>query len=706
MTDKLKQQRLRKVLKKTAQPQTGWLDVFPAVIGRANGTVQTGVNGIIYIRNLLNGQVLTVYNFTVPNTAGLQVDVGRKVETPGLWQVKGVREVFSMPAGGVAGTGSHTHDDLFLSRERFLPFLVFPIDGSGFEVQVYGDIILRADGSYASIANQTLDLASYVPTDGTALWVVIEADEDGVLYVNEGTPVASRELLSVADIPMVTDGRVASCAVALYDGQAQLYRDPTSINDFVDLRVLRTQGVALNLDDLLDVNAFEPNDGDVLTYDAFYDMWLAQPPSGGGGGTWGSITGTLADQTDLFSATSGVVQGSISAASSETIADADLLGFLDASDSYTLKKFGFSELKTSLNNQYLKRDSTSTWTQLAVAPSTPAAGFWKVYPKSAGLFILNSAGTETQLGDMLKADNLSGLADAATARTNLGLVAGGAGDIWVEKAGDTMTGQLFIDGSSDQIQLRTQAHSTQTFALQTWESSSGTVLLSVKGNGFIKQDITKNNPTTLEEMHYQIIKLTGTGDYLTLTPFAFSAEANFSTTWNTTFRGIKFSAAAELANSPYSKFSEFTGAHFQASAGRGNNYILAKGGYFEAWNNNGSTITTSIAGDFLNYTETSTTTVTNAIGLRVSFGKANTPTMTTAYGIKVEDVTVSTTNYAIYTGAGDIRLMSSSSNKLGFHGATPVAQQTVTGSRGGNAALADLLTKLANLGLIVDSTSA
>lgn len=43
--------------------------------------------------------------------------------------------------------------------------------------------------------------------------------------------------------------------------------------------------------------------------------------------------------------------------------------------------------------------------------------------------------------------------------------------------------------------------------------------------------------------------------------------------------------------------------------------------------------------------------------------------------------------------------------KFAFHGSTPVAQETVTGSRGGNAALADLLTKLANKGLIVDSTT-
>lgn len=35
-------------------------------------------------------------------------------------------------------------------------------------------------------------------------------------------------------------------------------------------------------------------------------------------------------------------------------------------------------------------------------------------------------------------------ADAAAGRTTLGIVAGGAGDIWVEKAGDTMTGNLAI----------------------------------------------------------------------------------------------------------------------------------------------------------------------------------------------------------------------------------------------------------------------
>lgn len=62
--------------------------------------------------------------------------------------------------------------------------------------------------------------------------------------------------------------------------------------------------------------------------------------------------------------------------------------------------------------------------------------------------------------------------------------------------------------------------------------------------------------------------------------------------------------------------------------------------------------------------------------------------------------------------AGDIRLQANGVNKLitgpagvGFHGQAAAGQQVITGSRGGNAALANLLTALTTIGLITDSTS-
>lgn len=42
---------------------------------------------------------------------------------------------------------------------------------------------------------------------------------------------------------------------------------------------------------------------------------------------------------------------------------------------------------------------------------------------------------------------------------------------------------------------------------------------------------------------------------------------------------------------------------------------------------------------------------------------------------------------------------------IGFFGATPASRPTISGSRGGNVALADLITKLETLGILEDSTT-
>lgn len=58
----------------------------------------------------------------------------------------------------------------------------------------------------------------------------------------------------------------------------------------------------------------------------------------------------------------------------------------------------------------------------------------------------------------------------------------------------------------------------------------------------------------------------------------------------------------------------------------------------------------------------------------------------------------------VLTLAADVKI-GEAADDIGFYGATPAGKPTITGSRGGNAALADLLTELAALGLITDSTS-
>lgn len=63
------------------------------------------------------------------------------------------------------------------------------------------------------------------------------------------------------------------------------------------------------------------------------------------------------------------------------------------------------------------------------------------------------------------------------------------------------------------------------------------------------------------------------------------------------------------------------------------------------------------------------------------------------------------TNIVLGTTTGT-KLGTAATQKLGLFGAVPIVQPTVTGSRGGNTALASLLTQLATLGAIVDGSSA
>lgn len=91
---------------------------------------------------------------------------------------------------------------------------------------------------------------------------------------------------------------------------------------------------------------------------------------------------------------------------------------------------------------------------------------------------------------------------------------------------------------------------------------------------------------------------------------------------------------------------------------------------------------------------------------------ATTGTLATSGFINVTPVLLPA-SFAINEGSSVVfgtntggRLGSAANQKIGFWGATPVIQQTVTGSRGGNAALADLMSKLATIGIFVDGTSA
>jgi hypothetical protein len=87
-------------------------------------------------------------------------------------------------------------------------------------------------------------------------------------------------------------------------------------------------------------------------------------------------------------------------------------------------------------------------------------------------------------------------------------------------------------------------------------------------------------------------------------------------------------------------------------------------------------------------------------------------TSTTQYGVQFGATGFVGINCATASSgalrANNVTKMSWSTTGLGFYATSPVAQGTVTGSRGGAtvAVLADLLTKLAATGIVIDGTTA
>ncbi len=127
---------------------------------------------------------------------------------------------------------------------------------------------------------------------------------------------------------------------------------------------------------------------------------------------------------------------------------------------------GFIVFKTAKTNRLIITNDG----QVGIGTDVPSSQLTVIGTVEAEAFLFGTTDVETEFASMqsdlgsleqasaARSSNLSDLTDAAAARTNLGLIAGGDGDVWVEKAGDTMTDRLTLpaDGlvaGTDQLVL-------------------------------------------------------------------------------------------------------------------------------------------------------------------------------------------------------------------------------------------------------------
>lgn len=91
-----------------------------------------------------------------------------------------------------------------------------------------------------------------------------------------------------------------------------------------------------------------------------------------------------------------------------------------------------------------------------------------------------------------------------------------------------------------------------------------------------------------------------------------------------------------------------------------------------------------------------------SVGANVNEGKIG---QVIAIGPTVSAMSDSGTDTVYFDRGDGWAKIATSGGRVGFFGADPALKQTVIGSKGGNAALASLMTALANMGLVTDSTT-
>jgi hypothetical protein len=214
---------LRKAIEKHGRE---WSEIQPAWLGDLAGTVVTGTAGVYFAR-LANGKVIRVHNtFGAPPTFDLHVKIGRTRNLSKIWQIIQVVEDYDEPAA--AGEIAYHHeqhmfghgDELPVDRKQITALTVRVYDAAGFIVTLFGDVAQTASG-LIQIASQNIDLSAELGS-ASAIFVGIEADDDGAVTLHAGDDFGSPYVATVANVPVPDEGKYLIAYVLLYAGQTEL----------------------------------------------------------------------------------------------------------------------------------------------------------------------------------------------------------------------------------------------------------------------------------------------------------------------------------------------------------------------------------------------------------------------------------------------------------------------------------------------------
>ena len=223
-------------------------NTLPARLGRADGTIPVlGKPYTVWV-TYFDGSSVEALNRRVPNTWGALVLVGYDaVIYPNRRQVLGMWDVY--PEVPWDGTPDHSAsqqwpapDTLYVRSEQFLPALVTPVANS-LSVQVWPTTFLGASSWKRFTAIQSVDVSASVPATGARVSLLV-VNSGGALALRDGSTVASRSLITDANIPLPLAGDNPIAGLILTAGMTELLKNEFR-TDIIDLRFF-DQSSALN----------------------------------------------------------------------------------------------------------------------------------------------------------------------------------------------------------------------------------------------------------------------------------------------------------------------------------------------------------------------------------------------------------------------------------------------------------------------------
>lgn len=304
---------IRKLLEERRRTPKPWV----GLVGDGSGAVQVpGHPQMWYVRPKGGGLPLVVRGGSAPFIEGTEVLVGPDPYRRGLVRVLGTYFIDgSSGSGETQNIGPHAashyedgSDPVAITTRQVTNGLVYA--HTGLLLGVYAGWVV-IDNQAVKYAATAIDMTSHVPGSG-ARYCLIRVNAAGVVSVQDGTPVASVLDLTQADVPLLAAGYSLLAIVRMYYGQTQISRQ-VSAPDVFDLRFSpRARSGQIALDDLTDVDAAAPTDGQVLTWDDANSEWIAEDAPGASSGD-ATFTAAYAsrpaasNEGDIFLPTDGFV---------------------------------------------------------------------------------------------------------------------------------------------------------------------------------------------------------------------------------------------------------------------------------------------------------------------------------------------------------------------------------------------------------------